>query len=423
MDIMNSQTASNEGKIVHYETNHEGVIGYRYIIITPLQLGRKTVGYLYQDSRSFSFDMDSNYIKLLTALAPQIALAIDRTQTLQENARLSKKLNQANNPYPEEEINTQPFRDIIGRHPSMLRLYQIINKVAPTQLTVTIYGETGVGKELVASAIHRESARNKGPFIRVNCAALPESLIDSELFGHDKGAFTGAIQTKAGRFELAHKGTIFLDEISELPLQTQSKLLRVIQEREFQRVGGTQTLYSDFRLIAATNRNLKEEMGIGNFRPDLFYRLNVAPITVTPVRERKSDIPLLVVHFAKSYCHKYNRNYEGITEGEMKKFINYPWPGNVRELSNMVEQSVMLHGSKILFQEAQDIESIAEKKGIKYTRLDDVEREHIIDILNITNGKIGGKDGASSLLGLNRCTLIHRMKKLNITADKARRNL
>jgi len=363
--------------------------------------------------------VDANYIKLLTALAPQIALVIDRTQILQENALLSEKLNHVNDTYQEEEINAHPFEEITGRHPSMLKLYRVIRKVAPTQLTVTIYGETGVGKELVARAIHRESPRNKGPFIRVNCAALPESLIDSELFGHDKGAFTGAIKTKAGRFELADKGTIFLDEISELPLLTQSKILRVIQEKEFQRVGGTETLYSDFRLIAATNRDLKKEVEAGNFRSDLFYRLTVAPITVIPVRERKSDIPLLVVHFAKLYCDKYGRKYEGVSEVEMKKFINYSWSGNVRELSNMIEQSVMLNGSKIIFQETQNIDLIAGGKGIKYVKLEDVERRHIIDILNITNGKVGGKDGASSLLGLNRCTLIHRMKKLNITADKA----
>jgi transcriptional regulator with GAF, ATPase, and Fis domain len=418
MDIMHSKITNSDGKIVHFKTDHESKIGFHDVIIAPLQLDRKVIGALYQESRFFSFDMGSNDMRLLSALAPQIAVAIDRAQAHQEIARLQEELNQRNSWYHEEKVDTNPLHEIVGRHPYMVNLYQVIRKVAPTQLTITIYGETGVGKELVARAIHQESARSKGPFVRVNCAALSESLIDSELFGHDKGAFTGAIKTKAGRFELAHKGTIFLDEISEMPLQTQSKLLRVIQEKEFQRVGGTETLYSDFRLIAATNKDLKQEMNRGNFRPDLFYRLNVAPITLIPLRERNSDIPLLVTHFVKLYCQKYNKIFEGITEYEMEKFINYSWPGNVRELSSMIEQSILLNGSKITFPEIQNVDSVVNKSIMTHTRFEDMERAHIVGILKCTNGKISGKNSASSLLGLKRSTLIHRMKKLGISIDK-----
>jgi transcriptional regulator with GAF, ATPase, and Fis domain len=418
MDMMRSKIANGDGKIVHFKTDHESRIGFHDVIITPLQLDRKIVGALYQESRFFSFNMGADDLRLLSAMAPQIAVAMDRTQAHREIARLHEELNQRTRSYNEEKPDAAPLHGIVGRHPAMLKLYQGIRKVAPTQLTVTIYGETGVGKELVARAIHQESARSKEPFVRVNCAALSESLIDSELFGHDKGAFTGAIKTKAGRFELAHKGTLFLDEISEMPLQTQSKLLRVIQEKEFQRVGGTETLYSDFRLIAATNKDLKQEMNRGNFRSDLFYRLNVAPLTLLPLRERNSDIPLLVTHFAKLYCQKYNRIFEGIPEHEMEKFMNYTWPGNVRELSNMIEQSILLNGPRITFPEIENIDPAADAGDTTHQRLEDVERAHIIGILKCTNGKISGKNSASSLLGLKRSTLIHRMKKLGISIDK-----
>ncbi|NPU85242.1 MAG: sigma 54-interacting transcriptional regulator [Syntrophaceae bacterium] len=418
MDMMRSKIAGGDGKIAHFKTEHKSRIGFHDVIIAPLQLDRKIVGVLYQESRFFSFNTGSSDMRLLSALVPQIAVAMDRAQAHQEIARLNDELNRRNRSHQEEKADAAPLHGIVGRHPSMLKLYQVIRKFAPTPLTVTIYGETGVGKELVARAIHLESTRSKGPFVRVNCAALSESLIESELFGHDKGAFTGAIKTKAGRFELAHNGTIFLDEISEMPLQTQSKLLRVIQEKEFQRVGGTETLYSDFRLIAATNKDLKQEMNRGNFRSDLFYRLNVAPVTLIPLRERSSDIPLLATHFARLYCQKYDKVFEGISEHEMEKFMSYPWPGNVRELSNMIEQSILLHGPGITFPEIQSADPVVNAGDMTHQRLEDVERTHIIGILKCTNGKISGKNSASSLLGLKRSTLIHRMKKLGISIDR-----
>jgi formate hydrogenlyase transcriptional activator len=308
----------------------------------------------------------------------------------------------------------QPFGEIIGISNVMRTLQKLIKKVAPTQSTVLIHGETGVGKELVARAIHRESSRKDGPFIRVNCAALPDSLIDSELFGHEKGSFTGATKTKEGRFELANHGTIFLDEVSELPLPTQSRLLRILQEKEFQRVGGTKTLRSDFRLITATNKDLSQAVADGKFREDLLFRLNVFPIFVPPLRERIEDIPHLAIHFLKLYCSQSKKDYSGIPESEMKKLQSYSWPGNIRELSNMVERSVILGESAIRFPDLED-RKVKTQTYAHDMKLKDIEREHILEALKKTRGKIGGAKGAAELLGLNRTTLIYRMKKLGIT--------
>ena len=217
----------------------------------------------------------------------------------------------------------RPFEEIVGSSDAIIKLHGLIRKVAPTQSTVLIYGETGVGKELVARAIHRESLVKNGPFIRVNCAALPDTLIDSELFGHERGSFTGAVRAKPGRFELANNGTIFLDEVSELPLSTQGRLLRILQEKEFQRVGGTKTLHSDFRLVAATNKNLKDEIDQKRFRADLFFRINVFQINIVPLRERIEDIPLLAKHFLKHFCAKHKKSYPGLSEAEMEKLGRY----------------------------------------------------------------------------------------------------
>ena len=401
------------GKIVQYETGGIRPADFRRVIITPLKLGDQTIGVLYQDSRFFSFDIGPNTIKLLSAFASQIAVSIDRAKAYDEISKLNKRLTQENLYYLGEMEELQPFGEIIGVSSGIRILNQLIRKVAPTQSTVLIHGETGVGKELIARAIHRESPRKDGPFIRVNCAALPETLIDSELFGHEKGSFTGAVKTKEGRFELAHQGTIFLDEVSELPLPTQSRLLRVLQEKEFQRVGGTKTLRSDFRLIAATNKDLNADVAAGRFRNDLFFRLNVFPVFVPPLRERVEDIPHLAMHFLKLYCSQSKRDYPGIPESEMNKLRAYPWPGNIRELSNMIERAVILGGSSIRFPDLEDlrVKSSTDHRDMK---LKDMERDHILEALKKTRGKIGGADGAAELLGLNRTTLIYRMKKLGI---------
>lgn len=414
MRIIQSAAISSEGKVIEHEISGQDSSDFRRVIITPLKLGKKIIGVLYQDSRFFSLDMSPDIIKLLSAFAPQIAVSIDRARAYDEIARLNKKLVQENLYYLEEKEEFRPFGEIIGNSSAILSLHRLIQKVAPTQSTALIHGETGVGKELIARAIHRESPRKDGPFIRVNCAALPDTLIDSELFGHEKGAFTGAFRTKAGRFELAHQGTIFLDEVSELPLSTQSRLLRILQDKEFQRVGGTRVLHSDFRLITATNKDLNQEVTNGKFRADLFYRLNVFPIHVPPLRERKEDIPLLAVHFLKLFCSQSNKHFSGIPESEMERLKAYSWPGNIRELSNMIERAIILGGPKIRFPELSGFKTKESVPPDGEFKLKDIERQRILQVLEKTKGKVGGKDGASALLGLNRTTLIHRMKKLGI---------
>ena len=388
----------------------------RKALITPLMLKDQVIGVLYQDSRLFTLEIGPSGNKNISALASQIALAIDQARAHDEIAKLNKKLIQENLYYINEKEEFRPFRDIIGSSKAIMEVQKLILRVAPTQSTVLIYGETGVGKELVARAIHRESPRKDSPFIRVNCAALADGLIDSELFGHEKGAFTGAIKTRAGRFELAHQGTIFLDEVSELPLSTQSRLLRVLQEKEFQRVGGTKILHSDFRLITATNKELEKEIEKGRFREDLYYRLNVYPIRVPPLRERREDIPLLAVHFLKLFSMNCNKPYSGFTTAEMEKLKSYSWPGNIRELSNVVERCTISGDSKIRISElishnSKNSPSLFSEKTLN---LKDLEREAIIAALEKSKGKIGGREGAANILGLERTTLIHRMKKLGI---------
>ena len=410
---VNKVADANDWKIVQCEISGDDLSGHRRAIIAPLGLDEKIFGVLYQDSLFFSFDVHQDNLKLLSTFTTQIAVSIDRAQAYDEIAKLNKRLIQENLYYREEIKEMRPFGEIIGASESVRALKQMISKVAPTHSTVLIHGETGVGKELVARAIHDSSPRKEGPFIKVNCAALPETLIDSELFGHEKGSFTGATKTKEGRFELANQGTIFLDEISELPLATQSRLLRILQEKEFQRVGGTKTLRSDFRLIAATNKDLNREVAEGKFRADLFFRLNVFPIFVPPLRERIEDIPQLAMHFLNLYCSVSNRQYSGIPETEMQKLQSYEWPGNIRELSNMIERSVILGEPTIRFPQLEEgnLKTARRTRDMKLTH---VERDHILEALKSTGGKLSGTDGAAKLLGLNRTTLIYRMKKLGI---------
>lgn len=418
MDKIQEAANSVDGKIIKYEIADSGPGGIRYVVITPLMLNKQVAGVLYQDSRFYSFDANADKFKLLYALGTQIAVSIDRANAYDQIAHLNKRLIEENRYYKEEKDEFRPFGEIIGTSDQILQVQRLIKKVAPTTSTVLINGETGVGKELIARAIHRESERHDGPFIRVNCAALPDTLIDSELFGHEKGAFTGAIKTKAGRFELANEGTIFLDEVSELPLSTQSRLLRVLQEKEFQRVGGMVTIHSDFRLITASNKDLENEVAQGKFRADLYYRLNVFPLHVPSLRERKEDIPLLATHFLSLFCSQLNKGYEGIPESEMKKLLTYHWPGNIRELSNMVERAVILGGPYIRFVELEG-KPVTMPEYEEFMDIKDFDKIQIMQALEKTRGKIGGKDGAASLLGLKRTTLIHRMKRLGISVEKS----
>jgi transcriptional regulator with GAF, ATPase, and Fis domain len=417
MEIIRSTMSGTDGQTIWHEINKGKTLTFRRIIVIPLMISHEAVGVLYQDSRFFSFDTNSFRIKLLSTLASQVAISIDRAHAYEEIDHLNKRDAQENRRSKAQKKTFKAFDEIIGTSDSIVKLHELIRKVAPTQSTVLIYGETGVGKELVARAIHRESLVKKGPFIRVNCAALPDTLIDSELFGHEKGSFTGAIRTKPGRFELANNGTIFLDEVAELPLSTQGRLLRILQEKEFQRVGGTKTLHSDFRLLVATNKNFKEEIDQKRFRADLFFRINVFQISIVPLRERPKDIPLLAKHFLKHFSAKYNKTCPFISDAEMQHLEAYSWPGNIRELSNVIEQAVVLGESQICFPNQGTDEHLRIQDN-SILVMKDMERAHIAKALKRANGKIGGRNGASTILGLKRTTLIHRMKKLGIAVQR-----
>jgi transcriptional regulator with GAF, ATPase, and Fis domain len=354
------------------------------------------------------------------ALKKEIAERVRIEQELREaNAQVEKLKDRlhAENVYLREEIKTEyNFEEIVGSSMAMKKVFQGIEQVANADTTVLITGETGTGKELVARAIHNRSGRRERPPIKVNCAALPAALVESELFGHEKGAFTGAISRKIGRFELANGGTIFLDEIGDIPLDVQVKLLRVLQEQEFERIGGTQTIKVDVRLIAATNRDLAKAVKEGVFRDDLFYRLNVFPIHVPPLRERKEDVALLVQHFVHKFKQKLSKDINKISDETMQLLIDYHWPGNVRELASIIERAMVMSDDSTLRIDREMLftapDAIA--RGEESPALDDVERRHILKILDQTRWVIDGPNGAARVLGLHPNTLRHRMQKLGI---------
>ena len=338
----------------------------------------------------------------------------ERVLMEQEKSRL-----EAQNVYLQEEIKgTHNFEELIGGSTSLKKVLKNVERVAPTDSTVLITGETGTGKELIARAIHNLSPRKNKPLVKVNCAAIPAGLIESELFGHEKGAFTGALTKKMGRFELADKGTIFLDEIGELPLDLQSKLLRILQEGEFERVGGTQTYKVNVRVIAATNRDLEQQSKTGHYRPDLYYRLNVFPIHLPALREREGDIPLLVQYFARKFSVNFGKTIDRIPERMMAALQRYKWPGNIRELEHVIERAVILsEGSEL--EPIDWLSSSHSKVGEgKTLTLEEMERQHIVDVLEQTNWRVSGEKGAAKILGLNPTTLEARMKKLDITRVK-----
>jgi PAS domain S-box-containing protein len=349
----------------------------------------------------------------------------ERKESEEELRRAHDELNrmkdqlEEENIYLQEELQLgQSFGDIVGHSDVIKYVLFKVQQVAPTNSTVLITGETGTGKELVARAIHSLSPRKDRPLIKVNCAALVPSLIESELFGHEKGAFTGAGARKLGRFELANSGTIFLDEIGELPPELQVKLLRVIQEGEFERLGGNKTLAVDVRIIAATNRNLKAEVEKGNFREDLWYRLNVFPITVPPLRQRKEDIPPLVEHFVRTYAKKCGKTITSVSPRAMQSFQAHSWPGNIRELANVIERAV-IHTQGSVLQVVDRFEETPVELPSSPKTLEDIEREYIIRTLENTGWRIEGPYGAAKILGLNPSTLRTRMIKLQIQRRRA----
>jgi formate hydrogenlyase transcriptional activator len=386
--------------------------GLKCFCVLPLftstrDLGTLTLGALTEDS------CRQEDVDLLAQVANQIAIAVENALAYREIAELKNKLAEEKL-YLEEEIRTEHnFEEVIGESPALKRALSQAETVAPTDSTVLILGETGTGKEVIARAIHDLSRRREGTFVKINCAAIPTGLLESELFGHEKGAFTGAIAQKIGRFELAHHGTLFLDEVGDIPLELQPKLLRVLQEREFERLGGTRTIRVDVRVVTATNRNLASMVEEGLFRRDLYYRLNVFPILIPPLRERSEDVPLLVRYFVQKYARQMDRCIETISAEEMDALTRYHWPGNVRELENLIERAVILSPGPALRVPVAELKPPAEASS--ELTLQAAERAHILRVLRETNGVVGGPRGAAARLAMKRTTLQSKMRKLGIS--------
>ena len=361
-------------------------------------------------------------LDLMSIIATAIGVEEERKRAnealegaLTEVEKLKTRLQQENI-YLQEEIKTEyNFEEIIGESESLKIVLRKVEQVAPTDATVLIEGESGTGKELIAHAIHSMSPRKEQPLVKVNCGAISSGLVESELFGHEKGAFTGAVQSRVGRFELADGGTIFLDEVVELPHDTQIKLLRVLQDGEFQRVGSSETLKADVRIIAATNRDVRKAVKIGDFRQDLYYRLNVFPVFTPPLREREQDIELLVRYFIEKYSRRLGKKIEMISKEALDNLMSYRWPGNIRELENVIERAVILsQGTELKIDECLEMGVDMDINLSSFKKLEDVEKSHIIRILEETKWVIDGKHGAAALLGMNPGTLRSRMKKLGI---------
>jgi formate hydrogenlyase transcriptional activator len=381
-----------------------------------------TFGVLKYQDNAFSGDD----IEFLTQIGNQVAIAVENACAFGEIRELKDQLSKEKL-YLEDEIRTEMnFAQIIGNSTSLRKVLKHVETVAPTDSTVLIYGETGTGKELIARAIHDLSPRRAKPFVKLNCAAIPTGLLESELFGHEKGAFTGAIAQRIGRFEVANGGSIFLDEIGEVPLELQTKLLRVLQEREFERLGSSRTLRTDARLIAATNRDLEAMVSEQKFRSDLFFRLNVFPVHVPPLRERQGDIPLLARHFTQQFSRRMNRVIETIPSAAMNALSRYHWPGNIRELQNVIERAVIISSGPVLSIDVTDLKfpkaglpaekpaSSKSTNGALHNVLEETERQQILNALKECNWVVAGPNGAAAHLAMKRSTLQLRMQKLGI---------
>ena len=391
-----------------------GVQSYCWL---PLTTARRRLGTLVFACKQPS-TYDAADVGFLQHVANQVAVAVENALAFQEIEALKDKLAKEN-AYLEEEARTEHnFGEIVGESAALRRVLKQVETVAPTDSTVLIRGETGTGKELIARALHELSPRKDRTFVKLNCAAIPTGLLESELFGHEKGAFTGAISQKVGRFELAHKGTLFLDEVGDIPPELQPKLLRVLQEQEFERLGGTKTIKVDVRLVAATHRDLAKMVAEGRFREDLYYRLNVFPVMLPPLRERRDDIPRLVRHFTQQFARRMGRRIETIPSAVMDALVRYPWPGNVRELQNVIERAVILSPGPSLQVPLGDLQPAATQAPAPTAAavtLADAEREHILARLRETGWVVGGPKGAAARLGMKRSLLYWKMKKLGIS--------
>ncbi len=386
--------------------------GLRSLVCLPLVTRDRALGTLNLASRSESAFTQED-VDFLTRAATQIAIAVENALAYRRIEEQKDRLAEEKL-YLEREIQTEyNFEEIVGESEAWKRIVAQARTVAPTDTTALLLGETGTGKELLARLIHQSSARREGTFVKLNCAAIPTGLLESELFGHEKGAFTGAISRRIGRFELADGGTLFLDEIGDIPLELQPKLLRVLQEREFERLGSPRTIRVNVRLIAATNRDLAAMVEAGAFRRDLYYRLNIFPIVVPPLRERREDIPVLARYFVEKHSTRMNRRIEEIPPDTMTALTHYQWPGNARELENFIERAVILSPGRELLLPLAELRGSARLAAS--LSLADAEREHIVRILEQTNWRIGGPGGAAAHLGVKRTTLQSKMQKLGIT--------
>lgn len=388
----------------------------------PLNYKGDVIGTLFLGSRGKSA-FDSKDRERLLQIASQIAAVVDHAYRLREAAELTEKLSHEKE-YLEEQLRTEyGFEEIVGQSAGMKQILQQVETVAPTDAAVLISGETGTGKELIARATHHLSPRRDRTFVKLNCSAIPLGLLESELFGHEKGAFTGAIAQRVGRLELAHKGTLFLDEIGDLPLELQPKLLRALQEKEIERLGGRRTIPVDVRLIAASNRDLTKMVKSGEFRSDLYYRLRVFPILLPPLRQRRGDIPLLVNYFLAKHTRRMGKPITTIPSAVMEALTKWHWPGNVRELENFIERAVILTQGSVLraplaeLEELQEPEQTTSTSPLRETHLHAKERDHILRVLRETKGMIGGRGGAAEKLGLKRTTLNSKLQKLGIKRE------
>jgi formate hydrogenlyase transcriptional activator len=384
------------------------------VCCSPLIIRGQALGTLNVASRREGFFTPED-VSFFTQVAAQIAIALDNSLSYKRIEELNARLEEEK-VYLEDEIRTENrFEEIIGQSPVLRAMLKQVETVAPTDSTVLICGETGTGKELLARAIHELSDRRQGTFVKLNCAAIPTGLLESEMFGHEKGAFTGAIAQRIGRFELAHRGTMFLDEVAEIPLELQTKLLRVLQEREFERLGSSRTIHTDARLVAATNRDLASMVEERQFRADLYYRINVFPITVPPLRDRRDDIPLLVRYFVQQNARRMHRRIATIPSQTMQALVHYDWPGNIRELQNFIERAVIVSPGTVLEAPIREL-----KRGHLKTpgavTLASAEREAIVAALRDSGGRVAGPRGAAARLGLKRTTLQAKMRKLGVNA-------
>ena len=399
-----------DGQLVYESVVKEGLKTGCYL---PL-IGRNgVIGVLMLCRRSDNVFRNDDVI-LLEQVARQVAIAVENTLDYEKAIRDRDKETKQRL-YLEEEIRAD-LGEIVGESPALKSALELVSIVAPTDSSVLILGETGTGKELAARAIHNLSSRRDRAFVKLNCAAIPLGLLESELFGHERGAFTGAIAQKTGRFELAHKGTLFLDEVGDIPLELQAKLLRVLQEQEFERLGSNRTRKVDVRLIAATHRDLSAMVKQTTFREDLYYRLKVFPINIPALRQRTEDIPKLVYHFTDLYARRMNKKIETIPSETMDALVRYRWPGNVRELQNFIERAVILSPHTVLRAPTSELEPFSGHKGSNrpMTGLDEVERDHIVRALELSNWVVGGRNGAAQRLGMKRTSLVYKMSKLRI---------